>query len=135
MIDSGRCGRWRLDADGDTQPLAPSTLSQLGDIFLAAGELALSVLGVQQEAGKIAETIKDQTRDFAGKMQLALRTFVRRLRAAVATRRRQDLAWVSSERRHAASDLFEVAPEHGIPAIVMRNTPVNPAQHREQPLL
>jgi hypothetical protein len=87
-----------LDADGDSQPIAPSALSQLSDIFLAAGELALSVLGVQQEAGKIAETIEDQTCDFAGKPQLVLRTFVRRLRAAVATRRGQDFAWVSSER-------------------------------------
>ena len=51
--------------DRDAQPFTPCALGQFFDLFLAAEEFALTVFGVQQEALKVAEAVKDQSGDLA----------------------------------------------------------------------
>src|SRR5262245_13854726 len=62
----------RLDAmqivprstDGDAQPLPPGALHQSLDVSLAAEELVLPVVGVEDEALEVAEVIVDEADHF-----------------------------------------------------------------------
>ncbi len=132
---------------GDEDPLRPGPPDELLDLNLAGVEVMLALLRAQLEPLEVAEAVVDQPRHLAREGEAALAPWVARpptgffsgwrefVRHAAAVGGGLDPFGIPAQRAHPFGDDFEVATEHGQPAVAWGDRLGDPLEHRQRAFL